>query len=379
MRAADVGLNVSDIGFILSAAVDGAYVGEYNNAGDKIDLIVLLQNADGSEVGPVENVPVYTPTGHVVPFRSVVEFEPVNAPQQINHIEEMPGIRLDVSPKPGIAIETMLKKVEGVVEGLRASNAISPAVLVSYAGNADKLQQTRAAMFGNWTGFNWQSVLALVQSRGFLALLVVYLLMSSLFESFIHPIAILLTVPLAMVGGFAGLRVIHMLSLMNPVAPIQQLDVVTMLGFVILLGIVVNNAILIVHQTLNNLKAGLDPTQALHESVRTRIRPILMTAMTSVGGMAPLALMTGAGSELYRGLAAVMVGGLLVSTVFTIILVPVVYSMVLSFRIWLMKTLGRETGIPTREAVAAPAPATAARETVAASTEEVPVGAGKND
>jgi len=131
---------------------------------------------------------------------------------------------------------------------------------------------------------------------------------------------------------------------------------VTMLGFVLLLGIVVNNAILIVHQTLNNLKRGLDPSDALRESVRTRIRPIFMTAFTSVGGMLPLALMPGAGSELYRGLAAVMVGGLLVATVFTVILVPVVYSMFLSLRIHLLEWLGRQEAAPAPVPAPTPVP-----------------------
>jgi len=184
--------------------------------------------------------------------------------------------------------------------------------------------------------------LSLVQSRGFLALLVVYLLMSALFESFLHPIAILFTVPLAAVGGLGGLWIVHRMSLLDPVAPIQQLDVVTMLGFVILLGIVVNNAILIVHQTLNNLAAGMNQEDALKESVRTRIRPIFMTAFTSIGGMVPLAFMSGAGSELYRGLAAVMVGGLMTATLFTVVLIPIVYSFSLSFRAAIMKSLGRD-------------------------------------
>jgi len=345
VKAADVGLNVRDIGFILEASVDGAYVGGFRDAGDEIDLVVKLEHMDGTPIHDVRSVPVYTVTGRVVPLSSVVSFREVGSPQQINHIEEMPGVTLQVQAPVGQALESVMTTIENdIVSQLREQGQIDPSVYVSLAGNADKLVQTRAAMFGRWAGFNMESLLVLVQSRGFLALLVVYLLMAALFESFIHPFAILLTVPLAMIGGFGGLQLVHWLSQMNPVTPIQQLDVVTMLGFVILLGIVVNNAILIVHQTLNNLRDGATPEAALHESVRTRIRPIFMTAFTSIGGMIPLALMPGAGSELYRGLAAVMVGGLLVSTLFTIVLVPVVYSMFLTLRIHIMEWLGREVG-----------------------------------
>jgi len=349
IRAADVGLNVADLGFVLAAAVDGAYVGTFREEGDEIDLKVKLLNSDGSPIEDVEDVPIYTPSGNIVPLSSLVRFEEVGAPQEIDHIDEMPGVSLEIRPPEGVTIETATSKIDQIVAGMRKQGMIEDDVYISMAGNADKLVQTRASMFGQWTGFNLDSLLRLLQSRGFLALLVVYLLMAALFESFIHPLAILLTVPLAMVGGFGGLKIVHEISTWNPVTPVQQMDVVTMLGFVILLGIVVNNAILIVHQTLNNLNRGMDPVKALHDSVRTRIRPIFMTAFTSIGGMLPLALMQGAGSELYRGLASVMVGGLLISTLFTIILVPVVFSMFLNLRIRIMQWRGREAAVVTGE------------------------------
>jgi HAE1 family hydrophobic/amphiphilic exporter-1 len=144
---------------------------------------------------------------------------------------------------------------------------------------------------------------------------------------------ILISVPLATLGGFLGLAIVHQWSVADRYMPVQNMDVLTILGFVILAGVVVNNAILIVHQTLNFLAgrdqpdgAGLSPRDAIIQSVQSRVRPILMSTLTSVGGMLPLVLMPGSGSELYRGLGAVVVGGLAVSTVFTLILVPVVLS-----------------------------------------------------
>ena len=123
--------------------------------------------------------------------------------------------------------------------------------------------------------------------------------------------------------------------------PVQNLDVLTILGFVILAGTVVNNAILIVHQTLNFLRgesedgedvSHLTPKQAIALAVSSRVRPILMSTLTSVGGMLPLVLMPGSGSELYRGLGAVVVGGLVVSTVFTLFLIPTILSVVFDIR-----------------------------------------------
>jgi HAE1 family hydrophobic/amphiphilic exporter-1 len=168
--------------------------------------------------------------------------------------------------------------------------------------------------------------------RFFLALLVVYLLMAALFESFIYPLVILFSVPLATVGGFMGLSIVHRAD------PSQQLDVLTMLGFVILIGVVVNNAILIVHQAINFMRGvsdsesvhhePMDPRSAIRESVRSRIRPVFMTTTTSVCGMLPLVMMPGSGSELYRGLGSVVVGGLIISTLFTLIVVPLLMSLV---------------------------------------------------
>ena len=130
------------------------------------------------------------------------------------------------------------------------------------------------------------------------------------------------SVPLAAAGGFVGL------FLLNRFLVHQPLDIITMLGFVILVGIVVNNAILIVHQALNNIRqAGMEPREAITESVRSRIRPIYMSSITTVCAMMPLILSPGAGSEFYRGLGSVVVGGILISTVFTIFLIPALLSL----------------------------------------------------
>jgi HAE1 family hydrophobic/amphiphilic exporter-1 len=142
---------------------------------------------------------------------------------------------------------------------------------------------------------------------------------------------IMLTVPLATLGGFLGLFAVHLWSVTDRYMPIQNLDMLSILGFVLLAGVVVNNAILIIHQTLNflnHLEIAHTPQEAIVESVKSRVRPILMGSLTSVGGMIPLVLLPGAGSELYRGLGAVVVGGLLVSTIFTLVLVPAVLSVV---------------------------------------------------
>ncbi|MDP6343869.1 MAG: efflux RND transporter permease subunit, partial [Alphaproteobacteria bacterium] len=154
------------------------------------------------------------------------------------------------------------------------------------------------------------------------AVIIVYLVMAVLFESFLYPLIIMLSVPLATAGGVAGLVLLNTYTF-------QPLDMLTMLGFVILIGIVVNNAILLVHQTLflvRNEDLGVD--EAIIEAVRNRIRPIFMSTLTSVFGMLPLVVFPGAGSELYRGLGSVVLGGLSLSAVLTLLIIPPLLSLI---------------------------------------------------
>ncbi len=205
-----------------------------------------------------------------------------------------------------------------------------------------------AILFGLLAGFASQP--QLLEARFVWALAVTYLLMCSLYESFFYPLVIMFSVPLAIVGGFAGLRIVHDLSMADPTKPPQMMDVLTMLGFIILIGVVVNNAILIVEQSLNLMEpwrlgdAGrgeqpMKPLDAIAESVRTRLRPIFMSTLTTVVGMLPLVFSPGAGSEMYRGMGAVIIGGQLVSTAFTLVLVPMVFSVVIQMRTGLHATL----------------------------------------
>ncbi|MBX3386248.1 MAG: efflux RND transporter permease subunit [Phycisphaeraceae bacterium] len=190
----------------------------------------------------------------------------------------------------------------------------------------------------------------LLTARFIWALLVTYLLMCALFESFLYPVVIMLSVPLAVVGGFAGLAIVHAVTLADPTKAPQQLDVVTMLGFVVLIGTVVNNAILIVEQSLNfenpaRFGSDAEPKPlflAVRESVVSRMRPIFMTTCTTLGGMLPLVVAPGAGSEMYRGMGAVILGGLAFSTVFTLLLVPLVFSVVVQMQQGALIFIGRE-------------------------------------
>ncbi len=308
-RLTRLGMTTADLGMTVDALVDGAKASNYRLHGDEIDLVVKGKQTKLTRTQDLVTLPVQTPRGERVTLGSLAEIRLEEGPTQINHIDSQRAITIQVIPPRDIPLETAMEIVTDKVVGpLKASGQLGGLYRIDLSGTADDLTRTRRSL-------QWNFILAIVIS---------YLLMSALFENFFYPLIIMFSVPLAAAGGFIGLL------LLNIFIAYQPLDIVTMLGFVILVGIVVNNAILIVHQTLNNIRnEAMAPREAIRESVRSRIRPIYMSSVTSVFGMMPLVLTPGAGSEFYRGLGSVVVGGLLVSTVFTIFLVPALLSLVL--------------------------------------------------
>ena len=343
-RAADLGLSVVDVGLIVEACVDGAYVGDYRLAGgDTIDIALYVKGQQGQPTQTLGQVPIYTPAGTVVPLSAAVRLVDTTALEQINHIERQRAVTLQVNPPEAMPLEAVIRQIRQTIEPrLRATGQIDPGVLVSLTGNADKLVAARNTMVGEWKGLSLESLANLLGSRFFLSIIIVYLLMAALYESWLYPFVIMFSVPLAIFGGFLGLSVARWGTLLTTHQPVQQLDVLTFLGFVILVGIVVNNAILLVSQALIHLRErGMEAQRAIREAVRVRVRPVLMTSLTTVFGQLPLALFPGAGSELYRGLAAVMLGGLLISTMGTLVLVPAVLSALVDVR---QRLFGRAGG-----------------------------------
>ena len=347
--AAELGVDVAALGLGVQTLIDGATVGDYRYRGESIDLLMVRDPGFPLTASTLAMVPVATtdrdgqPAG-VIPLSTIAQLARADAPQQINHIEQLRSIKLTVVAPENVPLETLTNDVAATIERLRESGQIASGVEVNLAGTADKLTQLRRSLVGHWPGGIWAGVKSVLSSRMCLALVVIYLLMAALFESFLYPFVIMFSVPLATVGGFMGLALVHWWI------PSQHLDVVTMLGFVILIGIVVNNAILIVHQALNFMKGigqsadevqePLTPRAAISEAVRTRMRPVFMTTMTSVFGMLPLVLMPGSGSELYKGLGGVVVGGLVVATVFTLVVVPLTFSLVMDAQASLYHRLG---------------------------------------
>ncbi len=306
-EAARHGLSSSDIGLLVDAYVDGAIIGELGRAGEpKRDVVLRAQGVAIDSPADLRAAPVGTPGGEIVPVGEVAELIETLGPTVIQRIERRRAITLQISPPDTIALEDAINRVrDQVVPELEQQGAIPAGIRLGYSGSAGKLDETRA---------RFASVLLL-------AVIITFLLLAALFEDFLAPFAILVTVPLAGAGGVLGLRLVD--ATLGP----QPLDMLTATGFVILIGVVVNNAILIVDGALSRMRdGGLALDEAVTSAVRWRVRPILMSATTSLAGLLPLVLFPGSGSELYRGVGSIVLGGLALSTVLSLFIVPAVFT-----------------------------------------------------
>lgn len=302
LRLADAGLSASDLALTVDAFNDGLRVAEITVGAERLNL--MLKGDPGLQVAQrtqdIGNYPVVTPSGQIVPVTALADVVVTAGPTEIRHRDRLRTVTLEVRPSDALPLEAAVELLETEVVSVLEEQGLPNGIRVSVSGTADQLSQT------------WDAI----QINLAVALIIVFLVMAILFESFVLPLVILISVPVAAAGGVGGLALLN--TFQN-----QPLDMLTLLGFIILVGIVVNNAILIVHQTLYHLRdEGMAPIAAIEEATSNRIRPIFMSTLTSVFGMLPLVLIPGEGSELYRGLGAVVVGGLSMSAFLTLLTVP---------------------------------------------------------
>ena len=299
-KIAEVGWNRSRMASIIRAMGDGVFLGEYFDGSRRYNVILRAEEWYSPE--ELAALPVATASGEVLTIGELTRVTRTAGPSQILRIDRNRTLTLQVKPPPGMAMEEALTVI---------NEQVKPAILrllpkngsVTLRGTAEALDEALASMSGSFV----------------LAVVLLYLLISALFRSFTDSLLVILTIPMATVGGIISLRLMD-LALLSTGG--QQMDLLTMIGFVILLGLVVNNAILLVYRARDAEREGMGRRDAVESAIRLRLRPILMSTMTSIFGMLPLMLIQGSGTELYRGMAAVIVGGMLISTLFTLLLLP---------------------------------------------------------
>jgi len=311
VKLADNNITAQSLALSVDAFNSGLRIAEITVDSKRMDLTLRGKVNAITQTQGIENIPVVTPNGKILPISSIADVVMTSGPTEIRHIERDRTITLQIKPIDKIPLEAAIDTIKEKVILPLEQQGLPTGINLNLSGTADELTSTWNAM-----------VINLI-----VAICMVYLLMAILFESFIYPLVIMLSVPPAAAGGVMGLWVLNLNIL-------QPLDMLTMLGFVILIGIVVNNAILLVHQTLQHMKEeNLNASEAILEATRNRIRPIFMSTLTSVFGMIPLVVFPGAGSELYRGLGSVVIGGLCLSAILTLAIVPPMLRIFISEKI----------------------------------------------
>lgn len=296
MRLAQAGLSRRALGNAVRAYTDGLYVGEYFDGSRRMNI--WLRGESWPDPETLASMPISTPGAGVQQLGALASLERSVGPSELLRVDGERTLSLRIFPPEDRTLEDLIALLRSEVE---------PAVLevldgrgrVRYQGSADGLDEALGTMGMNLL---W-------------ALMILLLILTAMFRSLRDALLVVSVMPLACAGGVVALSLFNLFTY-------QSMDLLTMSGFVILLGLVVNNAILLVDRTRSGELAGLQRVAAVRQAVRERARPIFMSTTTSLFGMLPLMLMPGTGAEIYRGLATIIVGGLFVSALFTLLLLP---------------------------------------------------------
>lgn len=295
-RITQAGLTRRDVANAIRAYTSGLFIGEYFDGNDRVN--VILRGEQWQTPDELGALPIHSPLAGIQTIGELTSLSRTAGPTSLRRVDGKKTISIQISPPDNMSLEEALLSInEKIIPKMKEQLPIEASIQLS--GNANKMAAAINDMMNNFI----------------LALLILFLLMTALFKSPKDSLLVLLVMPLAVAGGVISLYLLNLVTY-------QSLDLLTMIGFIILLGLVVNNAILIVDQTRQAEREGLTRRRAVAQAIRIRARPVYMSTLTSLFGMLPLMVMPGVGSEIYRGLATVIVGGMLVSAIFTLVLFP---------------------------------------------------------
>lgn len=311
-RAAELGLSAEEIGFIVASLTDGSYIDEFFLADDKVDIYLYSDKGQSADLDAIGQRPIYTRSGEVLPLGTLVEITETVDTNSLRRVNGRRTVSLNIIPPRSVALEEGVATVkQELLQHLRARGAIPDDVDIVISGAADQLDATREALVSNYI----------------VALIVIYLVMVAIFNHWGYPLLIITAIPLGVAGGIVGLALLNgvggLLPLIGANAIVQPFDMISMLGFLILMGTVVNNPILVVHRAVANVSdRGMEAVEAVREAVEVRLRPIAMSTITTLVGLAPLVLIPGAGTELYRGVGAIVMFGIVGAALVTLTMLP---------------------------------------------------------
>ena len=298
-RAAALGVSVSDIGATLESYLGGRVVGDFKRGSKQYDVIAQMRPDSRSTPDVIREVYLRSASGELVQLANLVHVEETAAPKELNHYNRVRSATISANLPPGVDLGSALDALDGI-----AAEVLPPGVQHELSGQSREYRETSGSL-------TFMFMLAIV---------FIFLVLAAQFESFVHPFVILFSVPLAVVGAIASLFLLR-----------QSMNIYSQIGLVMLIGLVTKNAILIVEFSNQLRTRGLSVLEAVQEAARIRLRPILMTSLSTVFGILPIAIGLGAGAESRRPLGIAIVGGVLFSTFLTLLVVPVVYSLLARF------------------------------------------------
>ena len=302
-RAAALGIPAAALGQSVRALMGGDKITDFHEGGDTYDIKVKLPPHILGDPGALGAVPVRAPSGQLVELRTIAELKPSVGPSQIEHQAQVRQVTLLADLK-GYSLGEAMAYLNDF-----AKKELPPTVTFDFEGQGRELAKTGK-----------EFALALL-----LGIVLVYIILAAQFESLVHPFTIMMSLPFAVIGGIGGLLIAQ-----------QYLSMMAMIGFIMLMGLVTKNGILLVEFTNQLREKGMSTREALLEAGPVRLRPILMTSVAMIAGMIPVALARGDGAESRVPMAVAIIGGLVTSTVLTLGIVPVVYSLLdgLRARFW---------------------------------------------
>ncbi|QEA38732.1 efflux RND transporter permease subunit [Pistricoccus aurantiacus] len=321
-RAAELGLDTEAIGFTVASLTEGAYVDDFFLDDEKIDIYLYGSKGPNPGLQVLPDAMVHTPQGATLPLSSLAAIEETVDTSVVRRLDGRRTVTLNVIPPDDVPLEAGVERVNTeLLAAMRDSGEVPTDVAIDISGASDQLNATRDALSGNFL----------------IALVIVYLLLVAIFSHWGFPLLILTAIPLGIAGGIVGLALMNLVGGLLPMIGLRPLsqpfDMITMLGFLILMGTVVNNPILVVEQARQNLRTqGASVVDAVIGAVATRLRPIAMTTLTTICGLSPLVFLPGEGTELYRGVGAIVLFGLLGAATVTLTFLPALTVSVLSWR-----------------------------------------------
>ena len=320
-RAASLGVSVEDISRTVQILFGGLDLSRLKVGGKEYNVIAQLDRSSRLTPQDLDTVFVRSSKGEPIQLSSLVNRTQGAAPSSINHYARLRSASITASPV-GAPLGTVIARTEELLE-----RELPAGVLHTWGGEGRDLREANSDVW---------FIMAL-------AVIIIYMTLAAQFESLLHPFTVMLALPLAGVGAFGLLWVLDLLGKSGVITPIPAMNInlFSQVGLVLLLGLVTKNSILLVEYANQKVAKGLDSHQAMIEAGTVRLRPILMTAFSTIAGILPIAIGFGAGAESRRPMGIAVVGGMLTSTFLTLFVIPVAYTLLSDLGLWIRRTLRR--------------------------------------